>query len=260
MIYSDLVNKLETLELYEVRNNLDDFMNRYNNNEISLIDGLNVLFEKQIEHQREMSVKGIVKVAHFPFLKTLDDFDFNFQPTINKSKIMDFKTLRFIENNSNIIFYGSPGTGKTHLAAALGIEAATNKMSVYFISFEELIHQLKQAKAENRLERRLKWYSRYKLLIIDELGYQKMDQDSANLFFNLISRRYEKSSTIITTNITFSKWADIFQEPVLTNALLDRLLHHCDVVKITGKSYRIKDQISDYDQPRLKKQFETVKR
>ena len=111
------------------------------------------------------------------------------------------------------------------------------------IIHQELISQLKKAASENRLENRIKWFCRYKLLIIDELGYQKMDVDSANLFFNLIAKRYEKLSTIITTNSPFSKWSDIFQEPVLTNALLDRLLHHCSVININGPSYRMKDQM-----------------
>ena len=121
--------------------------------------------------------------------------------------------------------------------------AAYCRVSIYFISFESLMTQLKKALMENRLESRLKFFAKYKLLIIDELGYQKMDIDSANLFFNLIAKRYEKLSTIITTNSPFSKWADIFHEPVLTNALLDRLLHHCSVININGPSYRLKDQM-----------------
>lgn len=132
---------------------------------------------------------------------------------------------------------------KTNLAVSIGIAAAKHRYCVYFITFQDLISQLKKAASENRLEARIKWFCRYKLLIIDELGYQKMDVDSANLFFNLIAKRYEKLSTIITTNSPFSKWSDIFQEPVLTNALLDRLLHHCSVININGPSYRMKDQI-----------------
>ena len=156
---------------------------------------------------------------------------------------MDLMTLRFLENAENVIFCGTPGVGKTNLAVSIGIEAAKHRYCVYFISFQDLIAQLKKAAAENRLEQRVKFFCRYKLLIIDELGYQKMDVDSANLFFNLIAKRYEKSSTIITTNSPFSKWPDIFQEPVLTNALLDRLLHHCTVMNINGPSYRLKDQL-----------------
>ena len=156
---------------------------------------------------------------------------------------MDLMTLRFIENAENIIFCGTPGVGKTNLAVSIGIEAAKHRYYVYFITFQDLISQLKKAALENRLETRIKWFCRYKLLIIDELGYQKMDVDSANLFFNLIAKRYEKLSTVITTNSPFSKWSDIFQEPVLTNALLDRLLHHCSVININGPSYRLKDQM-----------------
>lgn len=156
---------------------------------------------------------------------------------------MDLLTLRFLEKGENIIFCGTPGVGKTNLSISIGIEAATRRYSVYFISFQDLITQLKKASLENRLEARVKCFCRYRLLIIDELGYQRMDTDSENLFFNLISKRYEKSSTIITTNSPFSKWADIFQEPVLTNALLDRLLHHCSIVNINGPSYRLKDQL-----------------
>ena len=121
--------------------------------------------------------------------------------------------------------------------------AAKHRYCVYFITFQDLISQLKKAASENRLETRIKWFCRYKLLIIDELGYQKMDVDSANLFFNLIAKRYEKLSTVITTNSPFSKWSDIFQEPILTNAPLDRLLHHCSVININGPSYRLKDQM-----------------
>lgn len=122
-------------------------------------------------------------------------------------------------------------------------EAAKQRYSVYCISFHDLISQLRKAKYENRLEARIKWFCRYRLLILDELGYEKMDVDTANLFFNLIAKRYEKSSTLITTNLTFSKWPEVFGDPVLTNALLDRLLHHSQVLNINGPSYRLKDQL-----------------
>lgn len=143
---------------------------------------------------------------------------------------MDLMTLRFIENAENIIFCGTPGVGKTQILRI-------------FYNISGFNITAKKAASENRLETRIKWFCRYKLLIIDELGYQKMDVDSANLFFNLIAKRYEKLSTVITTNSPFSKWSDIFQEPVLTNALLDRLLHHCSMININGPSYRLKDQM-----------------
>ena len=197
----------------------------------------------EIKLRKEQAIIGCVKVANSPFIKEINEFDFGFQPSIDKAKIMDLMTLRFIENSENIIFCGTPGVGKTNLSVSIGIAAAKQRYCVYFITFQNLIAQLKKAASENRLDARIKWFCRYKLLIIGELGYQRMDVDSANLFFNLISKRYEKSSTVITTNSPFSKWADIFQEPVLTNALLDRLLHHCSVININGPSYRLKDQM-----------------
>lgn len=241
--YACLANNLEALELNRFRENLDKYLDLISDNKKTALEAIYELTELEINFRREQAIKGCVKVANFPFLKEINEFDFGFQPSLDKAKIMDLVSLRFIENNENIIFCGTPGVGKTNLAVSIGIEAAKKRYCVYFITFQDLIAQLKKAESENRLETRIKFFCRYKLLIIDELGYQKMDVNSANLFFNLIAKRYEKLSTIITTNSPFSKWADIFQEPVLTNALLDRLLHHCSVININGPSYRLKDQM-----------------
>jgi len=241
--YNAMVNNLETLELTRVRENIDRYIDMVTEGSKTLVDALYELTEQELGYRMDAVVKGNVKVANFPYLKEIKDFDFSFQPSLDKAKIMDFMNIRFLERAENIIFCGSPGVGKTNLAISIGIEAARQRYCVYFIIFQDLISQLKKAYDENRLEARIKWFCRYKLLIIDELGYQKMNTASANLFFNLIAKRYEKSSTVITTNSPFSKWADIFQEPVLTNALLDRLLHHCSVLNINGPSYRLKDQM-----------------
>lgn len=241
--YNSLINNLEALELRRFQENIDKYLDMIADGSKTALDAIYELTQLEISFKKEQSIKGCVKVANFPYLKEINEFDFNFQPSLDKSKIMDLMTLRFIEKAENVIFCGTPGVGKTNLAVSIGIEAAKHRYCVYFITFQDLISQLKKAASENRLETRIKWFCRYKLLIIDELGYQRMDVDSANLFFNLIAKRYEKLSTIITTNSPFSKWADIFQEPVLTNALLDRLLHHCSVININGPSYRIKDQM-----------------
>ena len=242
--YNQVVDNLDVLGLSKFKESLSSYIDMINNGDKTLIDALYELTEKELSFKRELAITSCVKVANFPYLKEMSSFDFDYQPSIDKNKINDFMTLRFLIENENIIFCGSPGVGKTNLAVSIGIEAAKQRYSVYFITFHDLISQLRKAKFENRLETRVKWFCRYRLLIIDELGYEKMDSDTANLFFNLISKRYEKSSTIITTNSPFSKWADIFGEPVLTNALLDRLLHHCSVISINGPSYRLKDQLS----------------
>lgn len=140
------------------------------------------------------------------------------------------------------MFVGSSGVGKTHLATSLGITCAKARYQTYFITFENLITQLKKAIQENRLENRLKFYAKYRVLIIDEIGYMPINQDTANVFFQLIAKRYEKNSTIITTNMPFSKWGEFFGSATLANAVLDRLLHHSTVISIKGPSYRLKDK------------------
>ena len=198
--YNRLINNLDTLELYGIKDNLSTYLDLINDGSKKIVDALYELSEKEIDLRRKRAISSCVKVANFPFYKTIEDFDFSFQPSINKQQIEDFTTLRFIEENKNIIFLGSSGTGKTHLATAIGIEAAKNRNSVYFISCQKLIEQLVNAEKENRLENRLKLYNRYKLLIIDEIGYINFDSYSANLFFQLISMRYEKKSLIVTVN------------------------------------------------------------
>lgn len=245
--YVKLLNNLEKLELANIKANIDLYVEMINTNGKSAVDALYELSELEIKAKKERAINACVKVANFPFLKTLDDFDFSFQPTINKQQILDLATLRFIENNENILFVGTSGVGKSHLAASIGIECAKNRYSTYFISFHELIAQLKKALLENRLESRIKYFSKYKILIIDEIGYLPIDLDDSNLFFQLIAKRYERHCTIIITNFNFSKWPDIFGSPSIASAILDRLLHHSHIISIKGPSYRIRSKLQYID-------------
>lgn len=241
--YNRLLNNLEELKLNKMREKIDDYIDLINKNKKDIVDGLYELTNYEINVMKEKRVQHSIQFAGFPFYKTFEDFDFSFQPSINKEEILDFKNLRFIEKAENILFIGSPGVGKTHLATSIGIENARSNHSTYFINCNDLIQSLQKAYLQNRLDDKLKTLSKYKLLIIDEVGYLPINIESANMLFQLINKRYEKASTIITTNKPFSKWGELFGDITIANAILDRLLHHSHIININGNSYRLKDKI-----------------
>lgn len=242
--YTKIIDNLTFLKSKESLDVLDKTIEYVNKNQLSFIEGFLCFTEFKVEKKKENLMEHSVKAAGFPKIRYLSEFDFDFQPSINKNEIMDFNSMRFVEDKENVIFYGNSGVGKTHLAISLGVTAAQSRLSTYFIKCSDLMNQLHKAKIEDRLQEKLKKLSGYKLLIIDELGYLPISKEDSKLFFQLIDRRYEKNSTIITTNINFSSWDDVFGDAVTANAILDRLLHHSHIVTIKGKSYRLKDIVS----------------
>lgn len=240
--YQNLLSGLEELGIHKMQEYLDTYVNLVNNGEKSFTQALEELVEIEKKENQKRRDLANVKVANFPFLKTIDDYEFDFQPNVNKKELLELNSLGFVDKHENVVFVGSSGVGKTHLATSLGITCAKARYQTYFITFENLITQLKKAIQENRLENRLKFYAKYRVLIIDEIGYMPIDQDTANVFFQLIAKRYEKNSTIVTTNMPFSKWGEFFGSVTLANAVLDRLLHHSTVISIKGPSYRLKDK------------------
>jgi DNA replication protein DnaC len=240
--YVKLMNGLSDLGIHKMQEHLDYYIDLVNKGQKSFSEALEELIEIEKKSNQLRAENACVKTANFPFIKTMDDFDFDFQPNINKKELLELNRLGFIDRQENILFVGSSGVGKTHLATAIGITCARARYSTYFLSFESLMSQLKKALLENRLESRMKFFAKYKVLIIDEIGYLPIDQDSANLFFQLIAKRYEKHCTIITTNTPFSKWGEIFGSPTLANAVLDRLLHHSEIISIKGPSYRLREK------------------
>lgn len=225
--YERLKDNLAYLKLETINKNLSEYIDEINLNELNIVKALLKLTDIEIEKKEKKMINAMINVGAFPHTKGIEDFDFDFQPNINIQKINTFLTHKFIAENMNIVFLGSSGVGKTHLATSIGISAAKKRISTYFIKCHNLIEQLRKAKQENILEKRIKHFSKYKLLIIDK--------EDSKLIFQLIDRRYEAKSTIFTTNIPFSNW-----DEVLANAILDRILHHSHVVRITGKSYRLK--------------------
>ena len=240
--YLRLKENLEYLKLKQFSLHLDELIAERNT---SLVEALLKLTDYEVDTKRINAANQMVKTAAFPALKDISSFDFSFQPSIDERQIKDLCSLAFLENNENIVFLGSSGVGKTHLSISIGIEAARQRYSTYFIKCSNLLENLKKAQDENRLEARLKHYASYRLLIIDELGYLPISEGDERLLFQLIDRRYEKKSTIVSTNINFSDWEAIFYDIRIANAILDRILHHCSVIQILGNSYRLKDIVKN---------------
>ena len=208
---------------------------------VTTAEAIERLLGAQITLRNNRRLQAAMRSSRLPVVKTLDEFDFSFQPSIKREQIENLHELGFVERKENVVLLGPPGVGKTHLAISLAIAAAQNGRRVYYGTLAELITSLEEARAAGTLARRLAVLSHPSLLVVDELGYLPVNQAGAVLFFQLMSRRYECASTVLTSNKSFEEWGEIMGDDVMAAALIDRILHHCHVINIRGNSYRMRE-------------------
>jgi DNA replication protein DnaC len=238
----ELTTLLEKLKMDHLEAQLDVVCEQAAQREDDYKTFLTQALQTEWQGRYQRGIEARLRQARFPWLKTLEQFDFDFQPSLDRRQVRELSGLSFVERAHNVIILGPPGVGKTHLAISLGAKAVEAGYSVLFLTLETLMTRLTKALNENRLERSLKQLVYPKVLIIDELGYLPLSRHEASLFFRLIARRYERASLIVTSNKSYLDWGEIFNDPVLATAVLDRLLHYSTTLNIKGESYRLKEK------------------
>lgn len=233
---------LEKLKMDHLELQLDAVCEQAAAKELDYKTFLAQALETEWQGRYQRGIETRLRQARFPWIKTIEQFDFGFQPSLDKRQVRELAGLSFVERAHNVVILGPPGVGKTHLGVALGVKAVEAGYSVLFLTLETLMTRLTKAQHENRLERSLKQLVYPKVLIIDEIGYLPLSQVEASLFFRLVVRRYERASLIVTSNKSFLDWGEVFNDHVLATAVLDRLLHHATTLNIKGESYRLKEK------------------
>lgn len=238
----ELTSLLGKLKLEHLEHQLEAVCEQAAARELDYPSFLQAALETEWRGRYQRGIEARLRQARLPWVKTLEQFDFEFQPSLDRKQVRDLGSSSWVERGHNVVILGPPGVGKTHLAVALGLRAVEAGYSALFLTLESLMTRLSRAKAENRLERTLAQLSYPKVLILDEIGYLPLSREEASLFFRLVVRRYERASLIVTSNKSFGDWGEVFNDPVLATAILDRLLHHATTLNIKGESYRLKEK------------------
>ena len=238
----ELTALLEKLKLEHLDAQLDAVCEQAADRDLDYKSFLTQALETEWQGRFRRGIEARLRQSRFPWVKTLEQFDFDFQPSLDRKQVRELAGLSFVERTQNVVILGPPGVGKTHLAVALGVKAVEAGYSALFVTLETLMTRLVRAKHANRLERALQQLVYPKLLIVDEIGYLPLSRDEASLFFRLVVRRYERASLIVTSNKSFLDWGEVFNDHVLATAILDRLLHHATTLNVKGESYRLKDK------------------